>query len=149
MGTKNTMFRIIILVILGLSLASRLVVYRVLERPRAPVSLIGQFNRSYLSHIVPQRWFDVLSSKMPAVASFLVGLDPSVDTGAYQRWFILIILGWIYFCFLSRWTRKLPYGITRKHLFVAPLGIAVFFSLLKLGLSVLTPFSGFFAVWLF
>lgn len=109
--------------------------------------LLQQFSHSPLKKVVPERYFQRFSRAYPASTEFVLGLDPAISADAYGRWFVLILAGWLHFCFLSRWTRALPFGLTRKEVFLAPLGAGVLFFILSAGISLLKSVNQTVGIW--
>lgn len=119
--------------------------YHEITRKEELIPIAQRVQKSHIHRVIRPEWFDQLNHRAPRIASFVIGLDSEVSRVAWVRWAVLILLGWIHFCFFSRWSKNISYIISKKHLFILPIGVSVITFLAKfvhIGLEHFSPTIG-------
>ena len=118
------------------------------------VPVLARYEKSELvCTAVSRNRFESLAKISPSIAEFIVGLDPDVSKLAYLRWFVLVLVGWIHFCFLSAMSNRFCFsGLSKTQVFFSPLSFLmlywVFSGLGMLAQKTVAPEIGGIAVWL-
>lgn len=99
--------------------------YHDIAQKEERIPIMQRYQKSYMQRVIRPKWFDQLNHRAPRVVSFVVGLDSEVSRVAWVRWAALILLGWIHFCFFSPWSKNISYIISKKHLFILPIGVSI------------------------
>ncbi len=115
--------------------------YRNTELLESGTSLSQRYAKSSVKSLLPKDRFEFVAGRMPKVASLLLAMDPGASGNALKRWFLLVIIGWMHFCFLSRWPAVLMGNVPGTQVFWSPFGMIFFFLGLKLIQAVMGYFS--------
>ncbi len=115
--------------------------YRTTEVIESQTSLMQKYEKSGVRAVLDKDRFEHLAGHLPKLAALLVSMDPAASRNALKRWFALILIGWVHFCFLSRWPDKFFGAIPRTQVFLCPFGLFFFFLALKLLHLVMGYFS--------
>ena len=100
-----------------------------------------KYQKSYFRRVLPYKRFQQIHKQAPKTASFILSLDPQYSRVAWVRWTAIIFIGWFHFCFLSRWGKKFPRGVSKKFIFSLPIVLIVLGALLKLAQIGLNHYS--------
>lgn len=115
--------------------------YRTTEVIESHTAVMQKYEKSGLHAALDKDRFEYLAGRLPKVMAFLVSMDPAASRNALKRWFILVLIGWFHFCFISRWPDKVFGMVPRNQIFMCPIGLTFFFLALKLMQAVMGYFS--------
>lgn len=93
---------------------------------RVPI-MVKYEKARYVKQFIPKEAFIRFSEAMPSTASFVVGMDPKASEFAYFRWGVIVLIGWLHFCFFSPIGKQFGrYGASGKNLFYLPFSLIFF-----------------------